>query len=52
MSAALAQTLLEAEMHRAVGFGEDQLVEVLGVVGQVEAGAAADFHGDSARLAE
>ena len=50
--AAPAQTLLEAGMHRGVRFGEDELVEVVGVVRQVEAGAAADLHGASARLAE
>ena len=50
--AAPAQALLEADLHRAVRFGEDELVDVVGVVRQVEAGAAPDLHGASARPTE
>ena len=34
----------EAGAHRGVWFDQDQLVEVIGVVRQVEAGAGADLH--------
>ena len=43
-SATARQPLLEAATHRGVGFDQDQLVEVVGVVAQVQAGAAADLH--------
>ena len=47
--AAAAQPLREAGAHRGVWFDQDQLVEVIGVVRQVEAGAAADLDGAPAR---
>ena len=50
--AAAAQPLLKARAHRRVRLDQDQLIEVIRVVRQVQAGAAADLHRAPARAAE
>ena len=50
--AAAAQPLLKAGTHRGVWFRQDQIVEVVGVVRQVQAGTASDLERAPARAAE
>ena len=44
--------LLQPPAHRGGGLGEDELVEIVGVVGQVQSGAAAQFERAAARQRE
>jgi hypothetical protein len=48
----VVEPLLETRTHRRIGFGQDQLVEVIGVVGQVEASAAAYVDRAPSRVTE
>ncbi len=50
--AAAVQLPLKAGAHRGVWFRQDQIVKVVGVVRQVQAGAAADLERAPARVAE
>jgi len=50
--AAAAQPFLKTGAHCGVWFRQDQIVEVVGVVRQVQAGAAADLECETARVAE
>ena len=52
LALAAAHRLLEALAHRRVGLCEHEAVEVVRVVGEIQAGAAADLQRPSARLGQ